>query len=542
MAAFARVRMVMLSGVALSILTACGADNVASPGQGGTIIINPPATPTPSPTPTPTSPSVTPAAGCPTIGGGAANALTDSGTIANPSVGTFRVCTLPTRITSSLTLPKIAGLVYRMNGRVDVGNDQGPSTTGTSNVILTIEPGVIVYGESGASWLNINRGNQIQAVGTATRPIIFTSRDNVQGLNTENSSGQWGGVVLSGRAPITDCGSPTATPGTVACERQTEGAADPALYGGENRTESSGRMSYVQIRFSGYNLSPASELQSLTLQGVGSGTQIDHIQSYNSSDDAIELFGGRAHVKYFISVGAEDDNLDTDTGTKANFQYGIVVQRAEIGDSMSEADTDNDRDGNTPRQNTRVSNFVFIQNSNNSSSNQASFMLRGGTDYSIYNSVVVSPNNPCLRVSRAQTASGTQDEPNDEFGAPIFRSVLMQCAATKYVAGTGVTATEVQAIFGSGSNGNNDAYTPTLTNLFINGATESAATPFNVTTLNGQEFNGNELTRAGFFDAVTYIGAVKDATDTWYQGWTCNSGTANFGTGNSGLCTSLPTT
>jgi hypothetical protein len=80
-----------------------------------------------------------------------------------------------------------------------------------------------------------------------------------------------------------------------------------------------------------------------------------------------------------------------------------------------------------------------------------------------------------------------------------------------------------------------------LTSLYINGATETAVTPFNVSTLNGQTFNSIELTRAGFFDQTTYIGAVKDATDTWFQGWTCNSATANFGTGNTGLCTSLPT-
>jgi hypothetical protein len=300
-------------------------------------------------------------------------------------------------------------------------------------------------------------------------------------------------------------------------------------------------MSYVQIRFSGYILSGNSELQSLTLQGVGSGTQIDHIMSYNSSDDAIEVFGGHAHVKHFIAVGAEDDNLDTDVGTKSNWQYGIVVQRPNIGDALIEADSDDALDGDNPRQNTRVSNYVFYQNSQNSSSDQASILLRGGTDYAVYNSVVVSPNNPCLRISRAQTASGTQNAAIDEFGAPIFRSVLMQCSSTKYI-GSGVTAAEVQAIFGTGTNGNNDAYTPTLTSLYINGATETAVTPFNVSTLNGSTFNGIEQTRAGFFDAPTYIGAVKDASDTWYQGWTCNSATANFGTGNSGLCTSVPTT
>src|SRR5690606_34013755 len=154
-----------------------------------------------------------------------------------------------------------AGLLYRLGGRVDVGTDQGAGTSNTA-VTLTIEPGAIVFGGTGVSRLAVNRGNKINAVGTADKPIIFTSRDNILGLNTDSSSGQWGGVVLLGRAQVTDCATPGTTPGTVACERQTEGAVDPALYGGASNDDSSGRLSYVQIRYSGYVLSANSELQS----------------------------------------------------------------------------------------------------------------------------------------------------------------------------------------------------------------------------------------------------------------------------------------
>ncbi|MDZ7588679.1 MAG: hypothetical protein U5J78_05940 [Parasphingorhabdus sp.] len=66
-------------------------------------------------------------------------------------------------------------------------------------------------------------------------------------------------------------------------------------------------------------------------------------------------------------------------------------------------------------------------------------------------------------------------------------------------------------------------------------------TPFNAATLNGVSFNGIQLTRPGFFQTTSYIGAVRDANDTWYQGWTCNSATADLGPNNSS-CLSLPTT
>jgi hypothetical protein len=51
-------------------------------------------------------------------------------------------------------------------------------------------------------------------------------------------------------------------------------------------------------------------------------------------------------------------------------------------------------------------------------------------------------------------------------------------------------------------------------------------TPFAASTLNA------------FFVDTTYIGAVRDANDTWYRGWTCDSATAQFGSGQ--LCTVIP--
>jgi hypothetical protein len=530
-----RTRLLLMLGASIP-LAACGADEIVSPGTGGNIIINNPApTPAPSPTPTPTptpTPMVTAAAGCPTIAD--PQGLTDSGTITNPTVGTFRVCTLPARFNTSSTLPKIAGLVYRLGGRTDVGTDVGPAPGGTA-VTLTIDPGVIVFGGTGVSWLNVNRGHRISAVGTATQPIIFTSRDNVLGLNTDNSSGQWGGVVLSGRAQITDCAAPNAAPGTVSCERQTEGAQDPALYGGATNTDNSGTVSFVQIRFSGFVLSGNSELQSLTTQGIGRGTQISRVMSFNSSDDGAEFFGGRVNMKYFVSIGAEDDNLDTDVGVKGNFQYVLAVQRSAVGDSIIEADTDNANDANLPRQNVIVSNMTAIHRI--SQSNNVAILLRGGTDYRLLNSILVSPNATCLRISRANTVQAA-DPAQDEQGPPVFQSVRFQCSATPFAGANNVTAEQVQGIFSAGTN-NSFAYTPTLSNLFVNGATETAVPAFNATALNADP----EVANGGFFDNVSYIGAFRDANDRWYQGWVCNSATADFGLANTnGLCTSIPTT
>ncbi|TPG12397.1 hypothetical protein [Sphingomonas oligophenolica] len=545
------LRNVLMASASAMILSACGATDIASPGAGGNVSIvtnNPAPTPTPTPTatPTPSAPLVTAASACPVIGD--SQGLTDRG-ILTGTTGTYRVCALPARINTSSILPKVTGVLYNLASRVDVGTDQGPTPkSGEPSVTLTIQPGVTVIADNGPTWININRGNKIMAVGSKTQPIIFTSRANAEGSTTDSSSGQWGGIVLSGRAQITDCAAPTATPGTVACERQTEGAVDPALYGGATNTDNSGQLSYVQIRYSGYILSANSELQSLTTQGVGSGTVLDHIMSYNSSDDGAEFFGGHVNMKYYISVGAEDDNLDTDTGLKGNFQYVIVAQRLnatpQLADSIIEADSDNGVDGDNPRQNTTVSNFTFIDRVAGNS-DAASILLRGGTDYTLANGVLVNTvSNPCLNVSRAQTASTTANPAIDEVGAPQFFSVAFSgCATRTFIGSNGPTDADVMALFTrSGSTSNTNAsFTSTLTNLYVDGANEAAVPAYDATQFNGRTINGNLITPAGFFDKTTYIGAVKDASDTWYQGWTCNSASAGFGTGNSGACTTLPT-
>ncbi|MEO0061681.1 MAG: hypothetical protein RLZZ08_241 [Pseudomonadota bacterium] len=524
----------LVLGCSVLALASCGPEDLANLGSNGNITINNPA-PTPTPTATSTAAAtVTPAGGCPTIAD--PQGLTDAGTITGPT-GTWRVCTLPRLVRASSTLPRVPGVLYQMNGRVDVGCDGGfsvptagaPYTTSTvgcpsatltadTNVTLTIEPGVILYGGTGQSWLAVNRGNKINATGTAARPIIFTSRDNVLGLNSNTSQGQWGGVVLMGRAPTTDCTTGTVASGT--CERQTEGSADPARFGGANTADNSGRLSYTQIRFSGFILGAGVELQALTTEGIGSGTTLDHFQSFNSSDDAAEFFGGNFNFKYYIATGGDDDSMDVDTGAQANFQYAFLSQRAGRGDALFEIDS-NGNEADTPRTTLKVANFTAIQqaaSSDNEAADQASSLFRGNSDTTLINGIISAPNNECIRMNGTGTTPSTL----------TARSVVLSCNATKYIGTGSYNAAAVATNFGSGANNNNDAFTSTLTGLYINGANETGVAA------------ADPKTFASFFDTTTWIGAVRNSSDNWWATWTCNSDVADFGTGNTGACTSLP--
>jgi len=486
-----RISMLLMAS-ACALLTACGSDG----GDAGP-------TPTPSPSPSPSPTPGVPASDCPSD-------FDNGGVIADK-----RNCVLPDRIVADLTLPNRPGTVYSLSGRVEVGRDVGGDGRDPSGipVTLTIEPGVVVFGTGGLDYLVVNRGSKLQAVGTAQAPIIFTSRANLEGLATDDSQGQWGGVILLGRAPISDCLA-NVPGGSANCEQGYEGLSS-TLYGGGTPDDSSGALQYVQIRYAGFELAPDQEINGLTLAGVGSGTLLDHIQVHNSSDDGIETFGGRANVRYLVLTGNDDDSFDTDQGYQGFAQFVIAAQRmgGNSGDDMIEADSDGSEDS-LPRQWTRLANFTFIQRSTHANS---AILLRGGTDYTLVNGIVVTPG-ACIDIDETDgaTTRGPDSTLQDQ-GPPVFRSVVLSCGADPYVEDGNVPAATIRSFFELAEYNNNPAFASSLVNLFVNGPNETNVPAFDASTL------------GSFMVATDYIGAVKDANDLWYRGWTCDSTTADFG-------------
>ncbi|WP_203309475.1 hypothetical protein [Sphingomonas beigongshangi] len=354
------------------------------------------------------------------------------------TVGGFKVCDIPQAITTSLTLPRIPGIAYRFTGQTEVGTDVG-TTGANSGVTLTIEPGVVIFAnanESTNDLLLVNRGSRIQAVGTATAPIIFTSQQNMVANGVSDASqGQWGGIILLGRAPTGVCRSGTgpnnAAGSSTTCEQAIEGVTG-RFYGGPNAADSSGQMSYVQIRYSGIAISDGNELQGLTLGGTGSGTVIDHVQSHNSADDGVEIFGGNTNIKYFAVTGADDDGFDIDNGYRGFMQFIVAAQRVlgATADSFSTEIDSNNAEDLLPRTFSTFANFTFIQ----TALAPAAIRQRGGSDMRFVNGVVKTPASvACVNIiAGEQTAGGrTTVRPADsalqDFGPPSFNSVYFAC-------------------------------------------------------------------------------------------------------------------
>lgn len=210
------------------------------------------------------------------------------------------------------------GKVYILGGRISV----------ESGATLTIEPGVVIKGEAGsganATALVVARGATINAVGTASSPIIFTSvadeimPGEIASPNlTPDLNGLWGGVIILGNATCSLGGDVT--------EAQIEGIPPSdinGLYGGTNDDDNSGMFKYVSIRHGGANIGEGNEINGLTLGGVGSLTEIEFVEVIGNQDDGIEWFGGTVNVTNAVVWNAGDDAMDTDqawAGTLDNF-------------------------------------------------------------------------------------------------------------------------------------------------------------------------------------------------------------------------------
>ena len=436
-----------------------------------------------------------------------------TGTTTVTSVGNNTTCGLSGVITSNLTLT--SGVIYQLTGIVEVGVDVGATgnKAGAMPVTLTVQPGVKVFGTSGQSGLQINRGSRIVADGTPTLPITFTSREDILGQNSATSRQQWGGIVVLGRAPINACvGQPG---GTATCEASVEGVP-VGFYGGTEVNDNSGILRYVVVKHSGFTVSANVELNGITLAGVGAGTTIDYVQVHNSSDDGIEWFGGTVNAKHIVVTGISDDGLDWANGYVGRLQHVLAVQASDEGDKIIEADNLPAEQTKTPLTAPTVANFTFIGKKGTSQNGQSAINQRVGVGGTLINGVVTGSLN-CLDIDDASTLqSGLR-----------YHSVLLACDNAYGDDANGAAATA----FTNAANTNNVIGTSSLVSNYFPGPTEQAMTPYNATTL------------SGFFDTAAYVGAfspAETATSNWAFGWTvnlfsapeCPTGTTRVGTLN----------
>lgn len=398
---------------------------------------------------------------------------------------------------------------------------------------LTIEPGTIIKGDKDTkAALIVERGGRLNAKGTATSPIVFTSEQ----AKGNRRPGDWGGVILCGKAENNQK------------EMQIEGGPR-TKHGGNDNADNSGILSYVRIEFAGYPFQTDKEINGLTFGSVGSGTQIDHIQVSYSNDDSYEWFGGDVNCKYLIAYHGWDDDFDTDNGFSGKVQFGLAVRDPRIADASQSNgfESDNCADGSavTPSTSATFSNITFIgpkqtsdfqntnsyitggnMNPNNGSSLgrfQAAMHIRRNSRLNCYNSVATGwPVGLILDNQKGNTqgnakdgllhlqhiifanmdATGTDANKSyddvlvtgyDESSKPIYDTTQKSFSSTWFLAQTG------NSVYSNESDLHLANWMPTAGSPLLTGAT----------------FDG----LSSWFTKVSYIGAFAQG-DTWMNGWT----------------------
>lgn len=185
----------------------------------------------------------------------------------------------------------------------------------TNNAVLTIEPGTVIRGDDkSCGTLVITNGCKIMAEGLETDPIIFTSNKDV----LDRKPGDWGGIVIMGKAPINSLGGLHTLPFDL----------DPLLnhYGGQDAEDNSGILKYVRIEYSGRKLSALKELNGLSLAAVGKKTVLNNIQISFSNDDSFECYGGNLDMTNLVSYRTTDDDFDFTQGAQINISNSIAIR------------------------------------------------------------------------------------------------------------------------------------------------------------------------------------------------------------------------
>ena len=361
--------------------------------------------------------------------------------------------------------------------------------------------------------------------------IVFTS------ASPNPQSGDWGGIVICGKAPVNTSFNGAAN--TLQVEGGIDNANGDGLAGGTNAADNSGTLRFVRIEYGGYAYQPDKEINSLTMACVGNGTTIENVQVSYAKDDAYEWFGGTVNAKYLIAYKTLDDDFDTDNGFSGKIQFGLIIRDSLLADiSRSEAfESDNNSGGTTatPKTSAIFSNITAI-GPRATLTNVGNSLFRGGTHIrrntaiSIFNSIIMGwPVGVEL-----DGTTGSSVALNVEDSSLRLRNITLagNTLNTKFAGAAGVTITN-DAAFATWFTSpfyNND--------LLVNTADAKLIQPFNYaspdpTPFGGSNGNAKILTGGGFTDpkfngdtyfdkTITFRGGIAPAgpNSTWWKGWT----------------------
>lgn len=404
-----------------------------------------------------------------------------------------------------------------------------------SPTVLTIEPGTVIKGRekgggSEASTLVITAGAQINANGTASQPIIFTSElDTLNGNLGPDDSNLWGGLVVLGKASINSRAdnAVVAAPVTDQIEGFSVAAGETAYitFGGTDDDDNSGVIRYVSIRHGGDVLGTANEINGLSLGGVGRGTTIEYVEIFANKDDGIEFFGGTVDVRYAVAAFGKDDGFDYDQGWRGRGQFWFTIGGASTAEA---ADKGGEWDGATapltatPAGGASVYNLTFVGNGPGGINNTA-LNIRDNAAAKAYNSIFVDFNKMIDLEDDAEVDAGGNGVVTTSAHIDLRNNIWWShVAANNTAAGfnarpTGINAAFAQSLF-TDTSFNNVIADPKLGGISrIANAGLDPRPKGDSPALTGAV---STVPNDGWYVQTGYKGAFAPYAQSWLQGWT----------------------
>jgi len=421
------------------------------------------------------------------------------------------------------------GGVHVIEAALQIGEDCD-TTTGCeinqNGPVMTVEPGATLAFTSGEAIIQVARGAQLNAIGTFAKPIKFTSANEFDRLNVSGNApryADWGGIIVNGNGLTNECTNAERTGGT--CNRESEGIV--SFYGGNDNTDDSGSMKYAQIWYAGSGPrdgGDGDDLNSLTLNAVGSGSSYEFIHIHQGFDDGIEFFGGAADLKNIVVTDTQDDSLDMDAGWQGRAQF-VFIKHGTVevdgntnymGNGGFEADGEKNNGpdySDAPASAPIIANVTTITTDGTSTrDNDPSLGAKFDDNFQgkMYNVLTIKENGTANDGCVSFTTDGEAGVDNDELD--YFNSVL---ACVNNFQNTGDNT------FADG-----ETYTQWYENGGVNEILDGSAIVLNDDGISTDMSSSitiaaNDLTSLNddFFNSVDFIGALSDddTSSEWYQ-------------------------
>jgi hypothetical protein len=358
-----------------------------------------------------------------------------------------------------------------LNGRVEI--EEG--------IKLTIGAGATIYAKTGGatpSYLSIKPKATLIARGTKTAPIVMTS-DKV--LTNAAKAGDWGGLVINGQARVNSAdGTATGVTGK---------------FGGTLDTDNSGTVEYVRIEYAGGGGGiDILEGANITLNGVGSGTIVRFVQSWNSGALGFFINGGRVNLRNIVSMNSPSHEIYAERGWRGYGQFWLTHTTI-IGERGVQISTFASAVETFVLSEPVIANVTCVGPGfgQPSTFGNIGIRFRRGSKARVYNALVTQYPSAGLRL-----------DPDNN---------------TEYLAGTALVANSNIFLNSAGPAHSNNFHSSTRAEWRDKAGVTNAITPVALTT----DFVGTSTTTPftglaainSFFTAAAYRGAVPSGTGDW---------------------------